>query len=529
VRTEPRSFNRFVARDRTSNLIALLMHAKLVQVNLETQQIEPGLAETWTASDDGRTWTLKLRRNVQFSDGVPFTAADVLFSFAAAHDSKTASPVGGSLLVGGAPLEVSAPDPETVVITMSAPFGPGVRILDNLPILPKHKLGPTLDTGALRDAWGLTTPPSELAGLGPFVLTEYRPGERLTFARNPHYWRRDAGGEPLPLLDNLVLMVVPDQNAELLRLESGDADLVSGEIRPDDLAAIKRAVDQNRLRLFEVGVGLDANFLWFNLKSGAVPPSRAWLQTRELRQAISRAVDRRAFADTVYLGAAVPIIGPVTPGNRDWHDSRLPVPPPDSARARQLLAAAGLSDKNGDGQLEAPDGAPARFAMLTQKGQTLRERGAAFLQQDLAKVGLGVDVVMLEVPALIDRLTRGAYEAAFFGVEASDTDPATNLDYWLSTGAFHLWNPEQKSPVTPWEARIDDLMHRQVASTDQAERRRLFGEVQHIFSEELPAIYFAAPRVWLATSARVTGARAGLLQPFLLWNAASLGISADED
>src|SRR6185369_4723126 len=115
-------------------------------------------------------------------------------------------------------------------------------------------------------------------------------------------------------------------------------------------------------------------------------PARAWLQKRELRQAISCAVDRKALADTVYLGAGVPIGGPVTPGNQDWYDPLVPVPGLDAARARQLLAAAGLTDKNGDGQLEAPDGSPARFALLTQKGNALRERTAAFIQQDLGKV-----------------------------------------------------------------------------------------------------------------------------------------------
>jgi peptide/nickel transport system substrate-binding protein len=243
-----------------------------------------------------------------------------------------------------------------------------------------------------------------------------------------------------------------------------------------------------------------------------------------LRQAISAAVDRQEFANTVYLGAAVPVAGPVTPGNREWHVPDLPVPTPDAARARQLLAAAGLTDRNGDGRLEAPDGREARFSVLTQKGNTLRERSAAFIQQDLGRLGLAIDVVPLEVPALIDRITRGGYEAAYFGAQASDSDPATNLDYWLSSGAFHPWNPEQAHPATPWEERIDALMRQQVATPEASERRRLFREVQRIFHDEMPAIYFVAPRVVLAASPRLTGVRAGLLQPYILWDAASLGL-----
>ncbi len=526
VRSDPRSFNRFVARDRTSNLVSLLVHAKLVQTNLATQEVEPALAERWSSSPDGRTWTLTLRRGVRFSDGTPFTSADVLFSLAAAYDEKTASPLGGSLMVGDQPLTMSAPDADTVVVTFPAPFGPALRLLDNLPILPRHKLEPALKAGTLRDAWGLTTPVSEFAGLGPFVLTEYRPGERLAFARNPNYWMQDQDGQPQPRLDGLTILIVPDHNAELLRLESGEADLTSGEVRPEDLAALRRAESERRLQLLDVGVGLDADFLWFNLKDGAVPASRAWLQRRELRQAIAHAVDRQAFANTVYLGAAVPIAGPVTPGNRDWHDPSIAVPTRDLARAREYLAAIGLKDGNSDGTLEAPDGSPARLTLLTQKGNTIRERSAAFLQQDLQAVGLGVDVVTLEAPALIERITTGQYEAAYFGAQASDTDPATNLDFWLSSGAFHPWNPGQETPATAWEARIDDLMQQQVASPDLATRRALFNQVQRILAEELPAIYFVAPRITLAAHTRVTGIRPGLLQPFILWNAGELGVRA---
>jgi peptide/nickel transport system substrate-binding protein len=524
IRSEPRSFNRLVARDRVSNLVSLLLHGKLVQTNLETQRVEPALARDWSASADGRTVTLRLRKDVRFSDGTPFTADDVLFSLAAAYDERTASPLAGSLQVGGLPLMMTSPDALTVVVTFPSSFGPGVRVLDNLPILPKHKLQDHLAAGTLRDAWSLTTPPADLVGLGPFVLSEYRPGERLVFARNPHYWGRSSEGETLPRLDGLTLLIVPDQNAELLRLESGEAHLTSGELRPEDLASVRRAAQSGSLQTFDVGVGLDADFLWFNLREDAVPSARRWLQSRALRQAISAAVDRQEFANTVYLGAAVPVAGPVTPGNREWHVPDLPVPTPDAARARQLLAAAGLTDRNGDGRLEAPDGREARFSVLTQKGNTLRERSAAFIQQDLGRLGLAIDVVPLEVPALIDRITRGGYEAAYFGAQASDSDPATNLDYWLSSGAFHPWNPEQAHPATPWEERIDALMRQQVATPEASERRRLFREVQRIFHDEMPAIYFVAPRVVLAASPRLTGVRAGLLQPYILWDAASLGL-----
>ena len=529
IRSEPRSFNRFVTRDRTSNVVSQLLHARLVRINLATQEVEPALAERWTVSDDGRTWTLALRRDVTFADGAPFTSADVLFSLAAAYDGKTASPLGESLTVAGQPLAASAPDAHTVVLTLAAPFGPGVRLLDNLTILPKHKLGAALEQGTLRETWGLNTPAAEMTGAGPFVLEEYRPGERLVFARNPRYWRRDESGAALPRLDRLVLLVVPDQATEQLRLEAGEADLVSGDVRPDDLGAVRKLAASGRVQLADLGVGLDPDHLWFNLSPAFAknPARRArpWLQRRELRQAIALAVDRQAFADTVYLGAAVPIAGPVTPGNRAWHDPSIAVPAHDPEKAKALLASIGLTDRDGDGALDGPDGKRASFALLTQKGNSTRERGAAFLQQELQKVGLGVDVVTLDQPAVIERITNGDYEAIWFAIQASDTDPVNNLDLWLSSGAFHFWNPGQEKPATAWEARIDALMREQMATTDQAARKQAFSQAQRIFADEAPAIYFVAPRITIAMGARVTGARPGILQPYVLWSAETLGVA----
>jgi peptide/nickel transport system substrate-binding protein len=301
---------------------------------------------------------------------------------------------------------------------------------------------------------------------------------------------------------------------------------MSAEVRPDDLAALRRVADTGRVVVREVGTGLDADFLFFNLTPAfaRARPDRAWLQQRDLRRAISLAVDREAFAKTVYLGAAVPVYGPVTPGNKTWHDPQLPAAEHAVARARQLLAGLGLRDADADGMLEDPGGKPARFTLLTQKGNSARERSAAFLQEELRAVGLGVDVVTLEQPALIERFGKGDFEAIYMGAQASDTDPVGNLDFWKSSGAFHAWHPGQAKPATPWEARIDDLMARQVAALDLDERKRLFAEAQRVFAEELPAIHFAAPVVYVAHGARVANARPALLQPSILWYAEGIGV-----
>jgi len=525
LRSEPANYNRYFDASAAADVVALLTQARLVRVNRVTDALEPALAESWESSPDGRSQTLKLRKGVMFSDGAPFTSADVLFSFAVAYDAP-GSQLAESITPAGQRLEVTALDETTVIVTFPTPFAPGIRLLDNLPILPRHKLEPAFREKTIQKAWTGSTPLSEIVGLGPFVLSEHVAGQRLVFTRNPHYWRKDQHQKPLPYLDRLTIEIIPDQNAEALRLESGATDLMSNaDIRSDDYARFKRLADQGRLKLLDAGVGLDPNVLWFNLKPPPSKDVKPWLRRTEFRQAVSFGVDRQAIANTVYLGAAVPVFGPITPRHGPWYSTDIPGYAYDPAKARRLLAATGLTDRDGDGQLEDAAGAPVRFSVLVQKDATIRERTVALLQEQLRALGISLDVVGLDLGSIGKRWFGGDYDSIFHGFQASATDPAMNLDFWLSSGNSHFWNPGQTKPGTPWEARIDDLMRQQVQTQDQAERQRVFVEVQRVFGEHVPALYFVAPKVTIALSPRVVNPTPVPQIPQLLWSADTLAAS----
>lgn len=525
IRSEPGLYNRYFEPSAAADVQALLTHARLVWVNRATDVVEPALAERWDTSSDGLTSTLHLRKGVAFSDGAPFTSSDVVFSFAVAYDAP-GSRLGDAVMAAGRRLDVASPDPHTVTVRFPAPFAPGVRILENLPILPRHKLEAAFRAGTIQNAWTHATPLSEIVGLGPFVLSEHVAGQRLVFSRNRHYWKKAADNTPLPYLDGLTLEVIPDRNAEALRLEAGATDLMSNaDIRPDDYARFKRLAEQGRLKLLDAGVGLDPNVLWFNLKPSAGKDPKPWLRRKEFRQALSFGVDRDAIANAVYLGTAVPVFGPITPRFTTWSSPSTPSYPYDPARARQLLAAAGLTDRNGDGVLEDATGAPVRFSIISQQDETTRERMVSLLQEQLRRLGVVVDVVGLDVGGMIKRWQTGDYDSIFHGFQSSSTDPAMNLDFWLSSGNLHFWNPAQSKPATEWEARIDELMRQQVAARDLSERQRLFAEVQRVFGEQLPAIYFVAPKVTLALAPRVVNANPVPQVPQLLWSADTLAVS----
>ncbi len=527
VRGEPRSFNRFVARDLTSTILSQLTQGQLVRINRNTFELEPWLAESWESSPDGRTHTMHLRPGVTWSDGTPFTSADVVFSLRAIFDPKVSSVLASSLTVAGQPIRATAPDPQTVVFTFAGPWGPGVRLLDNLTILPRHKLEAALDAGTFTAAWDSKTPPADLAGTGPFVLREYQPGQRAVFDRNPRYWRKDVKGESLPYLDRIVLEMVPEQNAELLRLQSGGTDLTHTELRSEDYVVARRGEDEGRLKVIELGVSGDADAFWFCLKPEAkkADPRFAFVQKAEFRRALSHAVDREKFAETVYLGAAVPIWGPITPGNTRWFWPDVPRYPHGAARAQELLKSIGLEDRNGNGVVEDEKGTEARFTVITQRGISSYERGGMVLQDDFKAIGVALDFAPLEIGAMIQRMLACDYDAILYRPLSTDLDPAGNMDFWLSSGSAHFWNLAQKTPATEWERRIDILMQEQAASLDPGVRQQQFEIVQKILAENLPVLYFASPRMYAAHSARVSGVVPSVLRPPILWNADSLRVS----
>ncbi len=137
---------------------------------------------------------------------------------------------------------------------------------------------------------------------------------------------------------------------------------------------------------------------------------------------------------------------------------------------------------------------------------------------------MAVDIVALEQGALLERMMKGDFEAIYLNLFMTSLDPALSNDYWLSSGSAHIWNIGQTSPATEWERQIDDLMKRQAATIDRDERKRIFNEVQKIFAEQLPALYFVAPRLYMAVSSRVGNLTPAVIRPQLLWAADTITV-----
>ena len=512
-RTEPKTLNPAIAGDNASREVLHRMMADLIHINRESQQTEPALAKSWTVSADGLRYVLELRQGLRFSDGHAFDAGDVVFTFQVMMDDKVNSPQRDLLILEGKPIVVRQIDAYHVAFDLPQPYAAAERLFDGFSILPRHRLEQAWRAGKLAEAWSLRTPPAEIAGLGPFRFKEYVAGQRIVLERNPYYWKADKAGNRLPYLTEVDFPLAGTEDMQVMRFQSGESDVIS-RVSARNYSVLEKDRQRRGYSLQNLGPGLEYNFLFFNLNGQSQP----FLHRRGFRQAVSLAIDREAIVRLVYLGFAAPLSGPVPLGNKAWIDAKLPRPVRSLSRARDLLAADGFT-RPPDGALTDPQGRRVEFSIVTSSGNPERVEMATLIQDDLKQLGMDVHVVPLEFRSLLDRVLRTHdYEACLLSLAERDADPNADMNVWLSSGGTHLWNPQQKSPATAWEAEIDGLMRRQMVTRKYAERKPLFDRVQELLMENLPLIPLVSPNILVGAKKGLENFRPAVLEHYTLWN-----------
>ena len=522
-RTEPKTLNWAVAADSGSREVLQCLMADLIHINRQSLAVEPALAKSWKVSRDGLHWELELRQGIKFSDGHPFDADDVVFTFQAILDEQVHSPQRALLMLEDKPIGVRKLDPYRVAFDLPQPYSVPDRLFDGVFILPRHKLEAAWKQGKLAGAWPLSAAPSDLAGLGPFRVKQYVAGQRIILERNPYYWKVDQAGTQLPYLTELEFLFAGNEDNQVLRFQAGESDIIN-RVGARNFAVLEKDRKRRGDDLVNAGGSLEYNFLFFNLAGlppGTAPPiaaHQAFLRRKSFRQAVSAAIDRDAIVRLVYLGRAVPLAGPVPPGNKAWVNTALPAPVRSLERARQVLAADGFR-WNREGALADPEGRPVEFSILTSNNNPERLQMATLIQDDLKQIGMRVNVVQLEFRSLLERVQRThEYEACVLSLASPDADPNPDMAVWLSSGANHLWNPEQKTPATPWEAEIDGLMRRQMVTRSYAERKAMFDRVQAIVVEYHPLVPLVSPNLLCGAKKDLANFLPALIEPYTLWN-----------
>jgi peptide/nickel transport system substrate-binding protein len=504
--SEPKTFNPLLVADTSSELIRYMTAGVLIRVNRLTQELEPELAQSWRVAPDGKRISFKLRRQVQFSDGTPFTSEDVAYTMRTLLDPALHAPTADVFRAPASAVKIEMPAADEISLAFPAPIAGLERLFDQVGIVSQQ------------------SPKKEMATLGPFYVAAYKPGSEVELARNPRYWKRDAQGRPLPYLDGVRLYIQQNRDMEAMRFQRGEVDLIT--------AVSPELFDRLHARMpgavLDLGPSLESEMMWFNQSPGAPIPAykKTWFQSSQFRRAISAAINREDLCRLVYGGHARPAEGPISPANRFWFNAELRPHAYDPKDALARLAKDGFRLDNG--VLRDAQGHAVEFSIVTNAGNQAREKIAQLLEQDLKAVGIRLNLVKLDYSAIIERISRSFdYEACLLGLTNVDLDPDAQMNVWLSSASNHQWNPNQATPATAWEAELDRLMRAQSAALKASDRKAAFDRVQEIVSREAPFLYLVTKNALVAVSPAVRNARPAVLRPQALWNIETLALTPE--
>jgi len=477
--------------DQSSHEVGGLIYDGLVKLDKDLN-MAPAMAQSWTYSRDCLDLTFKLRKDVKWHDGQPFTADDVVFTYQTMINPKTPAPFKeGFLLVK----DVEAPDPYTVRVHYAKPYARAVETWAN-DMLPQHLLEHYAQSGTLRESPQNSYP----VGTGPYRFQEWKPGEKVVLVANPDYY------EGRPYLSRIVYRVIPSQATIFLELKARGVDYVSTltgiqYARQTEYPAFRKAYHKFRYP------ASDYTFVGFNLKD----PRFA---DRRVRQAFAHAINKQELIDGVRLGLAREANGPIRPGTWAYTD-QVPRYDYDPEKAKALLAEAGWKDRDGDGIVKDRDGKPFTLTIRTNQGNDERKKIAEIIQQRLKEIGIQADIQLIEWAAFIKEFVKPRrFEVIVLGL-GTGTDP----------DQFVVWHSSQRGPdqmnrTGYANPEVDALLEAGRMSCVQSERVRYYHRIQEILAEDLPMIFLYYRDALPVVSSRIHGvstAPSGILYNFTEW------------
>lgn len=475
-----------LASDATSHEIAGLIYSGLVRYDKDLNLVGD-LAESWDVSPDGLTITFHLRPNVQWADGTPFSAEDVLFGFKTIIDPKTPTAYAGDFLEVK---EAEVIGPHTFRVTYKQPFAPALSSWGNLVVLPKHLL----------EGQDITKSPlgRHPVGLGPYCLDQWVTQERIELVANPRHF------DGRPFLDRYIMRIIPDAAAMFLELKAGGLDWIGLSPMQYQRQTDTRFFREN-FRKYQY-LSFSYTYLGYNLKNPL-------FQDRRVRQAISYAIDKEEIVRGVLLGLGTVATGPYKPDawfyNRDVR--RYPY---DPERARALLAEAGWVDRDGDGWLDK-EKERFSFTVITNQGNALRAATAQIIQYRLRQVGIDMKIRTLEWTAFInDFIDKRRFEAVVLGWTLGQDPDIYDIWHSSKTGDKELNFVGYSNP------EVDRLLIAGRKTFDRKTRAKIYGRIQEILAEDQPYTFLYVPMALPLIHSRFRGidpAPAGITYNFIRW------------
>jgi peptide/nickel transport system substrate-binding protein len=503
----------------------------LINQNGLTSELEPGLAESWDVSKDGKKIVFTLREGLKWSDGQPMTTDDIIFSYEKIYfNDKIPSGLKDTLRVGISREypKLKKLDSRRIEFSVAEPFAPFIRFAGGIPILPAHILQ---EAATKTDAegkpqfltvWGTDTDPQKIVGNGQYRLLSYTPNQRVVLERNPYFWRKDAEGNAQPYIQRIVWQIIENTDTQLLNFRSGDLDTL--DVQPEVFPLLKREEKRGKYTVFNGGPDTGTVFMAFNLNQGRnaqnqpfVDPIKSrWFTTKEFRQAVAYGINRDAMTNNIYRGLGAPLHSPI-PAQSPFYlspEQGLKTYNYDPQKSQELLLSAGFK-YNPNGELLDAEGNKVRFTLLIAAGKKVREQMATQIKQDLDKLGMQIDTQFLSFNTYVERLRLTKNWDTYLGGFTGGLEPHSGYNIWSVNGTLHSFNqgPQAGEPPIPgrkiydWEQQIDDLYVKASQELDEAKRKELYAETQRIVAEQVPFVYMVNPLTFEAVRDRVSGIR----------------------
>lgn len=502
IAAEPKSFNPVTARESSTSAITGHIFEALVTADPISLEIKGLLAKSWSHDKKGLIWTFNLRDDVYFNDGQKLTAKDVIFTFnKLVFNPDIPSSARDIFLIDGKAIELKIIDDFTVEFHLPRVFAPFINILGSQSILPEHIYSKMVQEGEFPTAMGLDSNLREIVGTGPFMLSEFLPGERIVLKRNSNYWKKDSCAQSLPYLDKLIYLVMQNPGTSLLKFIEGELDFYS--LVGEDLAYLAPLQSKRNFIIYNGGPSFASNFIIANQNTGKNPDTKesfvqdykqVWLRDTRFRQALAYAINRQSMIDIVFNGLGQSQYGPLTSVVKNFYNPDIVKYEFDPVKARQLLSDMGFADSNGDGILEDIEGRELDLIFYTNANSPERVLLASIIRKDLQDVGIKVRFTALEFNNLVNKLTASFdWELMLIGFGGGSLDPQLSKNVWHSSAGLHAWYPGQKEPSTLWEKEIDKVFTEGEKILDKVKRRKVYDNWQLIASKEQPLVYTVLP------------------------------------
>jgi len=432
----------------------------LVMLN-ENLELVPGLAESWSASEDGLVWTFNLREGVTFHNGDALKASDVVFSIRRIQDPDIASPRSGDLALIS---EIEAADDSTVIITLAEPFSPLLsKLAFSLNVVVSEDVA-MANGNDLNDA---------VIGTGAFKFVEYIPQTRMVLEKNEAYWGTDADGNALPYLDGITFLFFPEPTARTTAVQTGNVDWIEYVPAPDvDILRADPGV--------EVVGGLATNF-----RSIYINTSEGPLSDPMVRQAMSYAIDEQSVVDVALFGTGgVAADGTTIPSSAFYGVDVSPYVGQDIEMAKEVLSQSGY-----------PDG--FEFDMYVTSTYDFLRTPAEIIQANLAEIGISMNIVAEDWTVYLPKVIDGDFQATILG-SSGLADPD---DYLYDN--FHTEGSGNFGGFS--NAELDALLvqGRQASAPD--ERKAIYQEAQELILAEAPHVFLFHSAQYEAHTPQVKG------------------------